>query len=256
MKKTVLTLAFLFAAVLTAAAQEMPWFMPKVDASQYKGKVKEVQYRYIEMRDEEELQDTDYYFYTYSREGRLLTKYINNVDGLCHISYHWSTHLDSVVYDGDCASSEIFRYDADGRLVSVISKTGHPDTAFIVYDSRGFPVKTEGNYDSRWNEPWYEWYDDGRIKGIGSKHWGDHYEYDDLGRLVKETNEKNRVVTYTYNKHGDVETVTSDPKGNKYYNNGKVSTSRYKYKYDSHGNWTKKYSGRTLLVVRKITYYD
>ena len=52
MKKTVLTLAILFAAVLTAAAQEMPWFMPKVDASQYKGKVKEVQYRYIEMRDE------------------------------------------------------------------------------------------------------------------------------------------------------------------------------------------------------------
>lgn len=256
MKKTVLTLAFLFAVVLTAAAQEMPWFMPKVDASQYKGKVKEVQYRYIEMRDEEELQDTDYYFYTYSREGRLLTKYINNVDGLCHISYHWSTHLDSIVYDGDCASSEIFRYDADGRLVCVISKTGHPDTAVIVYDSRGFPVTTEGNFDSQWNEPWYEWYDDGRIKGIGSKHWGDHYEYDDLGRLVKETNEKNRVVTYTYNKHGDVETVTTDPKGNKYYNNGKVSTSRYKYKYDSHGNWTKKYSGRTLLVVRKINYYD
>ena len=78
----------------------------------------------------------------------------------------------------------------------------------------------------------------------------------ELGRLAKETNEKNRVVTYTYNKHGDVETVTTDPNGNKYYNNGKVSTSRYKYKYDSHGNWTEKYSGRTLLVVRKITYYD
>ncbi|MBR3828221.1 MAG: hypothetical protein IKJ40_02830 [Bacteroidales bacterium] len=53
-----------------------------------------------------------------------------------------------------------------------------------------------------------------------------------------------------------LQTVTTDPKGNKYYNNGKVLTSRYKYKYDSHGNWTKKYSGRTLLVVRKITYYD
>ena len=40
------------------------------------------------------------------------------------------------------------------------------------------------------------------------------------------------------------------------YNKGKVTTTSYTYKYDSHGNWIEKYSGKTLEIIRIITYYN
>ena len=133
---------------------------------------------------------------------------------------------------------------------------GLTDTTTIIYNKRGFPVKTSWDFDSKANEPWYEWYDDGRIKGIGSKYWGKLYEYDSLGRLVKETHQDKLVVTFTYNENGDIAQIQYDPNGNLFYNKGKVTTTSYTYKYDSHGNWIEQYSGKTLETIRTITYYN
>ena len=47
-----------------------------------------------------------------------------------------------------------------------------------------------------------------------------------------------------------------DPNGNPFYNKGKVTTTSYTYKYDSHGNWIEQYSGNTLKIIRTITYFD
>lgn len=256
MKKALLTTILLCAVAVTALAQETPWFW-HLDDYTLKGSVEEVREYRIEKRDDPELQDTDYYFYTYSPDGHILTKYFNDVDKLCHNIYYWSTHLDSIIRDGDCYSIEYYLYDDNGRLERVIhGVSGHTDTMTIIYDERGFPVKTSGDFDSEANGPWYEWYDDGRIKGIGSKHWGKRYEYDSLGRLIKESYQDEHVVTYTYNEQGDIAQIQRDPNGNWYYDKGKVTTTSYTYKYDSHGNWIEQYINGCLDIIRKITYYE
>ena len=256
MKKVLLTTILFCASAMTALAQETPWFW-HLDDYTLKGYVKEVREYRIVMRNDPELQDTDYYFYTYSPDGHILTEYFDDVDKLCHNTYYWSTHLDSIVRDGDCHSIEYYLYDDNGRLERVIHGVNGPtDTMTIIYDERGFPVKTSGDFDSKANGPWYEWYDDGRIKGIGSKHWGKRYEYDSQGRLIKVTYQDELVVTYTYNEQGDIAQKQRDPNGHRYYNNGKVTTTSYTYKYDSHGNWIEQYSGKTLEIIRTITYYD
>lgn len=256
MKKALFITIILCVVAITSSAQELPWFWHENDYA-LKGHVKEVREYHIEMRGDPELQDTDYYFYTYSPDGHILTEYFDDVDKLCHNTYYWSTHLDSIVRDGDCLSVEYYLYDADGRLERVIHGVyGLTDTTIIIYDERGFPVKTSWDFDSKANEPWYEWYDDGRIKGIGSKYWGKLYEYDSLGRLVKETHQDKLVVTFTYNENGDIAQIQYDPNGNLFYNKGKVTTTSYTYKYDSHGNWIEKYSGKTLEIIRTITYYN
>ena len=224
MKKALFITIILCAMAITTSAQELPWFWHENDYA-LKGHVKEVREYHIEMRGDPELQDTDYYFYTYR--------------------------------DGDCHSIEYYLYDADGRLERVIHGVyGLTDTTTIIYNERGFPVKTSWDFDSKANEPWYEWYDDGRIKGIGSKYWGKLYEYDSLGRLVKETHQDKLVVTFTYNENGDIAQIQYDPNGNLFYNKGKVTTTSYTYKYDSHGNWIEQYSGKTLEIIRTITYYN
>ena len=256
MKKSILTTILLCVAAVTTA-QDMPWFMHESGTKQYNGTVKEVREYHIEMRGDPELQDTDYYFYTYSPDGHILTEYFNDVDKLCHNTYYWSTHLDSIVRDGDCYSFEHYYYNANGRLERVIhGVSGSIDTTTIIYDERGFPVKTCGDFDSKANEPWYEWYDNGLIKGIGSKYWGKQYEYDSLGRLIKETSQDKLVVTFTYNEQGDIAQIQHDPNGNLFYDKGKVTTTSYTHKYDSHGNWIEQYSGKTLEIIRIITYYD
>lgn len=52
-------------------AQEMPWFMEYQKEPTYKGQVKEIKEYYPVMREEPELQDTDYHFYTYSIDRKL-----------------------------------------------------------------------------------------------------------------------------------------------------------------------------------------
>ena len=256
MKKALLTTILLCATTITTA-QELPWFLESKHITQYKGNVKEVREYHLEMRNDPELQDTDYYFYTFANDGRVLTEYFADVGKLCHNTYYWGTNLDSVVRDGDCYSFEYYFYDTSGRLERVIyGVPGHVDTMTVIYDGRGFPVKTIGDFDSKANEPWYEWFDDGRIKGIGSKYWGKWYDYDSLGQVIRETHSDKLVVTFTYNEHGDVEQIREDPNGNCFYNHGEVTTTTYTYKYDSHGNWTEQYINGQLYIIRKITYYE
>ncbi len=257
MKKALLTTILLCAMAMAAAAQEMPWFWHR-DKCPLKGKVKEVRNYEIEMRNDPELQDTDYYFYTYSIDGRILTEYLNDVGKLCHNQYYWSNdRLDSIVRDGDCYSFEYYIYNADGRLHQVIHGVlSRTDTTTIIYDNRGLPVSTSGDFDSKANKTWFEWYDDGRIKGIGSKYWGKRYEYDDQGRMTTETYNDGHVETYTYNEQGDVSHIKHDPKGNTSYDFGRIAETSYTYTYDNHGNWTEEYHNGTLSVIRKITYYE
>ena len=119
MKKALFTTIILCAVAITSSAQELPWFWHENDYA-LKGHVKEVREYHIEMRGDPELQDTDYYFYTYTPDGHILTEYFDDVDKLCHNTYYWSTHLDSIVRDGDCHSIDYYLYDADGRLERVI----------------------------------------------------------------------------------------------------------------------------------------
>jgi hypothetical protein len=250
MKKALFTSIILCAVAITSSAQELPWFWHENDYA-LKGHVKEVREYHIEMRGDPELQDTDYYFYTYSPDGHILTEYFDDVDKLCHNTYYWSTHLDSIVRDGDCHSIEYYLYDNNGRLNRVIyGVPGHIDTLTVLYDDRGFPTKTSGD---KLTKPWYEWYDDGRIKGIGSKHWSKRYEYDSLGRLKKESYQDKHVVTYTYNEQGDIALMEENSNGT---NQGKVTKTSYTYKYDSHGNWIEQYRGKTLIIIRIINYYE
>lgn len=67
-------------------AQEMPWFMEYQKEPTYKGQVKEIKEYYPVMREEPELQDTDYHFYTYSIDRKLSSEYINNVDRLATVN--------------------------------------------------------------------------------------------------------------------------------------------------------------------------
>ena len=68
MKKALFTTIILCAVAITSSAQELPWFWHENDYA-LKGHVKEVREYHIEMRGDPELQDTDYYFYTYSPDG-------------------------------------------------------------------------------------------------------------------------------------------------------------------------------------------
>lgn len=251
MKQAVLT-TILLCVVAMANAQEMPWFMHGNEAAQFKGKVKEVRAYYPEMREDPEL-DTDYYFYTYDLAGRLVSEYINNVSKICWITYYWSTHLDSIIGDGDCYSFAYYSYDANDQLEYVVSGVpSRMDTVKIIYDKRGFPVAI----DDTLNQPWYEWYNDGRYKGHGNKYWGVRYEYDSIGRLVKEIYQNGLVCIYTYNEQGDVSQKVSDPNGNLYCYHCEVTTETYTYKYDEHNNWTELYVNGVLRIIRKITYYE
>lgn len=252
MKKTILTAILFLAVAVTSAAQEGPWFLQHNEYP-YKGQVKEVREYHIMMRNDEELQDTDYFCYVYSPEGHLLTEYINDVDILCIKKYHWSDRLDSIVCDGDCYSREYYLYDDKGRLTQVVTTVNdYVDTTTIFYDLRGLPVAArDGN---RGNDPWFEWYDDGRIKAMGTKYWTKHYEYNDKGQLVKCYEDDTQVIVYTYNEQGDV--VKECVICNKASYCGKGYKQTFSYTYDSHGNWTEEYWGGALKVIRKILYYE
>ncbi len=253
MKRPIPIFVFLCVASM-AAAQEYPWFW-HTEGNALKGQVKEV--RGYEFGWGSAPGDTNYYCYTFAMGGRTLTEFIDDVSRFCHNTYYWSHHLDSIVRDGDCTSVEYYLYDSTDRIVQVIHGTpGNFDTTTIIYDGRGFPVTTRGDFDSQVNEPWYEWYDDGRIKGMGSKYWGKHYEYDTLGRMVKETQDGRVVLTFTYNDYGDVAQIKEDPKGNTCYNHGLATITNYTYKYDSHGNWVELYRNGKLETIRTITYFD
>lgn len=256
MKKALLTTILLCTVAMTATAQEKPWFSPPDDCT-LNGKVKEVRYYEIEMRNDPDLQDTDYHFLTYSADGHLLSEYINDIDRLCHFTYYWSSHLDSIVRDGDCASFEQYIYNTDGRLHQVIS--GVPsrydaDTITIIYDNRGLPISTSGDFDSKANEPWFEWDDEGRIKALGTKYWSKRYEYDSLGRMVKSYDGNTYETEYSYNEHGDLSQRKVTCKEPSYCHNG--YTVNYTYTYDSYGNWIEEYHNGELQEIRKITYYE
>ena len=60
MKKIILTITIL-AQAISSMAQEMPWFMEYQKEPTCKGQVKEVKEYYPVMREESELQDTDYH---------------------------------------------------------------------------------------------------------------------------------------------------------------------------------------------------
>lgn len=226
------------------------------EAYPYKGQVKEVREYHIMMRNDEELQDTDYYFHTYSADGHLVADYINNVDMLCDNRYYWSnSRLDSIVYDGDCYSFRYYLYDSADRLTQVVTSIygrDDLDTMTIIYDQRGFPVALVSDN----NEPWFEWHDDGRLKGRGSKYWQEWYEYDSQGRVIKENKDDTYETTYTYNSQGDLIREAVRCLKPSYCNGGWTTTTTYTYRHDARGNWTEMYQGGELKVIRKITYYD
>ena len=238
-------------------AQEMPWFMEYQKEPTYKGQVKEIKEYYPVMREEPELQDTDYHFYTYSIDRKLSSEYINNVDRLCNCKYYWNQNhsLDSILWGGDCFYLSYFIYDTNNRLEKIVhsyTNNGTYDTVTIVYNTMGYPISTIGDKYSEANKPWFEWYDNGKIKGIGSKYWYAWYEYDNKGRLAKSIGE-NHTITYTYNEYDDIVEE-------RIYNNEKYPTEAkriftYSYKYDEHGNWIEKYRNDKLATIRKIIYY-
>lgn len=251
MKSKTLRYLLFFVALMGcygAVAQEMPWFLPNDDASNYKGHVKEVREYDIMMRNDPELQDTDYLFRTFAPDGKLLTEYVSNVDQLCYNHYYWSDKLDSVLNDGDCGDQLYYYYDADNRLERLVRKYGGAllGANTIVTDNHGRPVAFD-------DEEKYEWYDDGKIKSIRSKYRYKQFEYDAKGRLAKETDGKS-VIRYTYNEQGDV--VKMVVICNNASDCGKGYKQTFSYTYDSHGNWTEEYWGGALKVIRKILYYE
>lgn len=255
MKKIILTITIL-AQAISSMAQEMPWFMEYQKEPTYKGQVKEVKEYYPVMREEPELQDTDYHFYIYSIDRKLLSEYINDVDRLCNCKYYWNHSLDSILWDGDCFYLSYFIYDTNNRLEKIAhsyTNNGTYDTVTIVYNTMGYPISTIGDKYSEANKPWFEWYDNGKIKGIGSKYWYAWYEYDNKGRLAKSIG-KSHTITYTYNEYGDIVEE-------RIYNNEKYPTEAkrvftYSYKYDDHDNWIEKYRSDKLIIIRKIIYYQ
>ena len=206
------------------------------------------------MREEPELQDTDYHFYTYSIDRKLLSEYINDVDRLCNCKCYWNHRLDSILWDGDCYHVNYFIYDINNRLEKIICNyNGTYDTVTIVYNHMGYPISTIGDEYSEANKPWFEWYDNGKIKGIGSEQWHSWYEYDNKGRLAKSIS-KSHTITYTYNEYDDIVEE-------RIYNNEKYPTEAkrvftYSYKYDDHDNWIEKYRNDKLIIIRKIIYYQ
>lgn len=241
---------------------ETPWFW-HADEYQLKGQVKELKEYYVVMREDEELQDTDYHFRTYAEDGRLLTEYISNVDMNCHITWYWSDRPDSIVREGDCDSYEHYYYDADGRLSYVIHgglvTRSRCDTTVVVYGDRGLPVGTAGDWDSKHNGLWWQWDAEERLTACGSKHWRKDYEYDRRGHLVKSTYGTTYENEYFYNENGDLIKEVEHCKDTSYCRGGWSSSTAYRYLLDSHGNWTHQYAvgeeGETLMVIRIIEYY-
>lgn len=260
--KKMLFLAMLLGA-LSAAAQvriETPWFW-HADEYQLKGQVKEMKEYYVVMREDEELQDTDYHFCTYAEDGRLLTEYVNNVDIRCYITWYWSDRLDSIVSEGDCDNYEHYYYDADGRLTHVIHgglvTRSRCDTTVVIYGDRGLPVATAGDWDSKHNGLWWQWDDEGRLTAYGSRYFRKDFEYDSQGRLVKSKDDDTYVSEYFYDWNGDLVKEVVQCKKTSYCGGGWTST--YRYILDSHGNWTHQYAvgeeGETLMVIRIFEYY-
>lgn len=258
MKKTIILYTLLLASAVALAQTNstnmpQPWFLEHT-IYPFKGQVKEVREYRIEMRNDEELQDTDYYFYSYSPEGHLVAEHFDDVDKLCDNRYYWSGgRLDSIVCDGECLSYTYYLYDSTGRLTNLLSDvTSYDlDTITIIYDQRGFPVAVDDEH----NKPWFEWYDDGRLKGMGTAYWQKWYEYDSQGRIIKETFGDTYVTTYTYNEQGDLvqieESCIKVP-----YCGGGGWTRTTTYKFDAHGNWMEEYVGTALKAIRKIIYYE
>lgn len=252
--KRLSVILLLLCTAATAAAQERPWFWHPEECP-LKGKVKEVRcYRPAGEDHDPELPDTSYHFYTYAPGGRILSEYWDNVDQTCHATYHWSSHLDSIVYDGECAQVQRYFYDKDGRLARVLRETpgGYAsdhnpvDTNTVVYDDRGFPVGVK-------EEPyWYAWNDDGRVAGWGNQYFAIHYEYDSRGRLLTQRDDKGQTWTYTYNEQGDVAQIQIH--GNR-FNPDYTDTETFSYTYDIHGNWTERRDSHDH-IIRRITYYD
>ena len=236
----------------------MPWFMGHQKEPSYKGPVKEIKEYHPLIVSEPELQDTSYYFCTYSIDKKLLSVYISDVDGTLNMKYYWSNHLDSIINYGEYNSIEYYIYDTNNRLEKiVINHLDHRfyDTVIVVYNTAGYPVSTINKKYSEANKPWFEWYNNGKIKGVGSKHWQNWYEYDNKGRLTKSLWNTNNIVTYTYNDYDDI-VVEEHIYNKKFLFEEKTSKKYiYSYKYDEYDNWIEKYKDGKLIAIRKITYY-
>lgn len=211
--------------------------------------------------------------YTYDTKNQLLFEKGPNY--LETFSYNNKGQLIQSIdsdFDGECTT--YYKYDGKNRRVK-------DSTYFSVntYIFKGDKITRKERYDPRDRQErrdtsttYYKCDDQNRIleewEGGENQYDGTLYTYDSLGRETSKIERRGAEIpfgkgrfiykrTWKYNDHGDVIEICD------FRNNSRKAdhTWRYRYEYDSLGNWNRKYfipkSGpEKLLYQRRFTFYD
>ena len=169
--------------------------------------------------------ERNYFGRVYYKDGRLKDERytVNGIQVKTHYDYNSLGHPETMTVgygSGDTREFQ-YRYDALGRLVKTIYPKGNYET--IEYDNNGNTRYTRSfdSNDVQLRQVEYIYYADSRnllhkkIVDNGKDDSGDGYlyEYDALGRILKETGPVGNHVSYEYDSVGNLVRVT-DGAGN------------------------------------------
>ena len=233
--------------------------------------------------------DTSFTYYNFDNSQHLLddiTVEVNRPNIRSFKSYKYEKNKDKLLVD-------LFNYSTDSLLVYQIRTS---------FDANGNEIETKGLYDGfsskRYNsEVKYKYIKIGNVyklkrKDIDSGHYREYYDYtyDDLGRVIEEieAHASTSIKKYIYGIDGSFEVFEDDYTYGKnmgyakYDNWGNLVFKgyldkktrilrndyyhlKYKYEYDTHGNWTARYEYSKedpsikeflkAIIHREIEYY-
>ena len=170
----------------------------------------------------------------YDNLNRLSTLYsnaqLNQATGAFNIDQNFVTHYQydtqgnvSQVQQGAAGNqqSQTAQYDSNGMLTSITSPTGI--TQFIEYDERSRLIR---KYDAIGTLASYQYDNSDQVIQITTPAGITHYQYDENGNLIRETDARLYITEYTYNADNRLQQVTDAEGGTT------------QYSYDIHGNIT------------------
>ena len=163
-------------------------------------------------------------------------------------------------------STESDYYNGEIDEVKIIKKALSESEISSIYNDKSKLISIINNYDEI-----------GRIKNkiayMGAASFNTEYKYKNISGtettpMVESINNNGKVINYTYDKNGNIETITSGDKTNKYYYNelseliredNKDQDRTYVYSYDAGGNILSKTeyaytTGTPASPIKTISY--